>query len=82
MKPNDSVAMPRKIPLTRKAGKPTTAPTKADKPAATAKVTGNGVPWADSTAATYAPTPMNAALPIENKPVKPANSIRPKPMML
>ena len=49
---------------------------------ANAKVKGKGMPWADSTAATYAPTPMNAALPIENKPVKPASSIKPKPMML
>ena len=52
MKPNDSVAMARQMPLTRSAGKPTTTPTAADKAPASAMLTGNGQPRAVSTAST------------------------------
>jgi len=67
------------MPLSRSAGSPTSTPTAADSAAAPTIASGKGVPMLDSTACVYAPVPRKAAWPMENCPVKPASSIRPRP---
>ncbi len=67
------------MPFTRNAGNPTTMPTAAESMPAQASARGNGMPAFTMMAWVYAPTPRKAAWPSENKPVKPASSISPRP---